>query len=162
MGLDLDRGGAKADMIEQKSKATSGRIFPEVIVLPIILWAGALVVYFLAGVAGPPLLNTLLSYLGSSLVALLPILGVFVAVSLAKGWDEVPDVSPLVYTIPYLATLTLGAGLYYVIHDILVLPFLVSLSEMLGGLVVFLGGWMLLTVVLERRRRCARDGLPLP
>ena len=141
---------AASDMSEGKSTATSGRIFPEVIILPIILIAGPLVVLSLARVVDHPLLTTVLSYLGSCLLAFLPILGVFVAVVLAKGGEE-PDASPLMYMIMYVAPAILGAGVYYLIHNMLVVPSLVFLSEVLGGLVVFGGGWMLLTGFLERR-----------
>ena len=137
-------------MSEPKSTATSGRIFPEVIILPIILVAGPLVVLSLARVVDHPLLTTVLSYLGSCLLAFLPILGVFVAVVLAKGGEE-PNLSRLMYMILYVVPAILGAGVYYFIHNMLVVPSLVFLSEVLGGLVVFFGGWMLLTGFLERR-----------
>ena len=74
------------------------------------------------------------------------------AVVFAKGSDEEPDVSPLVYTIPYLAAATLGAGVYYMIHNMVGVPFLVFLSELLGDFVVFGGGWMVLVSILERRQ----------
>ena len=140
-------------MSERKWTSTSGWVFSDGPIAITILWAGTLVVTLSAGV-GPPFLTTALSYLGSCLVAFLPILGVL-AVVLAKGGDEKPDVSPLVYTIPYLAAATLGAGVYYMIHNIhnmVGVPFLVFVSELLGGLVVFGGGWMVLVTILERRQ----------
>ena len=138
-------------MGERKSTATSGWVFSDGLIAITILWAGAFVVVSLSAGVGHPLVTTVLSYLGSCLVAFLPILGVL-AVVLAKVGDEGPDVSPVVYTIPYLAAATLGAGVYYMIHNMVGVPFLVFLSELLGGLVVFGGGWMVLVTILERRQ----------
>lgn len=132
--------------------ATSGRIFPDPIFAFAILWAGASAVVFLAGGVGHPALKILLGYLGSSLIVFLAVLGIFFAVVFARFGTEEPDLSPLVYAIPYIAALTLGAGLYYMIHVKLLAPFLVFPSELLGGLVVFGGGWGLLVAHLERRR----------
>ena len=143
---------AASDVSEPKSTATSGRVFPDGLIALTILLAGAFVVVSLSACVGHPLLTTVLSYLGSCLVAFLPILGVYVAVVLAKGGDEEPDVSPLVITITYLAAATLGAGVYYLIHNMVGVPFLVFLSELLGGFVVFGGGWMVLVTIMERRR----------
>ena len=148
-------------MTERKSTATAGWVFSDGLIAVTILWVGAFVVVSLSAGVGHPLSTTVLSYLGSCLVAFLPIVGVM-AVVLAKGGDEEPDVSPLVYTIPYLAGATLGAGVYYMIHYMVGVRFFVFLSELLGGLVVFGGGWMLLTVLLERRRRGNTDAQRLP
>ena len=138
-------------MSERKSTATSGWVFSDSLIALTILWAGAFVVVSLSAGVGHPLLTTVLSYLGSCLVAFLPIVGVL-AVVLTKGGDEEPSVSPLVYTIPYLAAATMGAGVYYMIHNMVGVPFLVFLSELLGGAVVFGGGWMVLVTILERRQ----------
>ena len=139
-------------MSERKSTATSGWVFADGLIALTILSAGTFVVVALSAGVGHPFLTTALSYLGSCLVAFLPIIGVWVAVVLAMGGDEEPDVSPLVYTIPYLAAATLGAGVYYMIHNMVGVPFLVSLSELLGGFVVFGGGWGVLVSILERRQ----------
>ena len=81
----------------------------------------------------------------------LPILGIFGAVVLAKGGEE-PDSSPLMFIIMYGGPATLGAGVYYMIHNMVEVPFLVFLSELLGGLVIFAGGWMVLVTIMESRR----------
>ena len=44
--------------------------------------------------------------------------------------------------IPYPATATLGAGVYYTVHHIVGKPSFVFLSELRGGFVVFGGGWL--------------------
>ena len=143
---------AASDISERKSTATSGWVFLDGFIAVTILSVGAFVVVSLSAGVGHPFLTTALSYLGSCLVAFLPIIGVFVAVVLAKGGGEEPDVSPLVYIIMYPAAATLGAGVYYMIHTMVGVPFLVFLSELLGGLVVFGGGWMVLIGILERQR----------
>ena len=139
-------------MSERNSTATSGWVLADGFIAITILLAGAFVVVALSAGVGPPFLTTALSYLGSCLVAFLLIIGVFVAVVLSKGGDDEPDVSRLVYIIMYVAAATLGAGVYYMIHNIVGLPSLVFLSERLGGFVVFGGGWMVLITILERRR----------
>ncbi len=151
---------AASDMSERKSTATSGWVFADGFIAITILMAGAFFVVWLSAGVGHPFLRTVLSYLGSCLVAFLPIL-VFVAVVSAKDGEE-PDfldrpLSPLAYAIMYLAPLTLGAGLYYVIHHILVLPFLVFSSELLGGFVVFGGGWGVVVTVMERKEERQRE-----
>ncbi len=153
---------AASDMSERKSTATSGWVFLDGLIALTILSAGTFVVVWLSAGVGHPFLTTALSYLGSCLVAFLPILGVFVAVVLAKGGDEEPDVSPLVYTIMYLAAPTLGAGVYYMIHNIVGVPFVVFSSELLGGFVVFGGGWMVLTAFVERQEERQRKRKKLP
>ncbi len=153
---------AASDVSEPKSTATSGRVFPDGLIALTILLAGAFVVVSLSAGVGHPFLTTALSYLGSCLVAFLPIIGVFVGVVLAKGGGEEPDVSPLVYIIMYPAAATLGAGVYYMIHTMVGVPFLVFLSELLGGLVVFGGGWMVLTAILERQGERQRKRRKLP
>ncbi len=139
-------------MRERKSTATSGWVFADGFVAITILAVGAFVVVSLSARVGPPFLTTALSYLGSCLVAFLPIIGIFVAVVLAKSGGEDPDVSPLVYIMMYPAAAILGAGVYYMIHYMVGVPFLVFLSELLGGFVVFGGGWMVLVTIMERRR----------
>ena len=114
--------------------------------------AGAFVVVWLSTGVTHPFLTTALSYLGSCLVAFLLITGVYVAVVLAKGGDEEPDLSPLVFKLVYPAVAILGAGVYYMIHNIVGVPFVVSLSELLGGLVVFGGGWLALVTRMERQQ----------
>ena len=139
-------------MSERSSTATSGWVLADGFIAIAILLAGAFVVVALSAGVGPPFLTTALSYLGSCLVAFLAIIGVFVAVVLSRGGDEEPDVSRLVYIIMYVAAATLGAGVYYIIHNMVGVPFLVFSSELLGGLVVFGGGWMVLVTIMERRR----------
>ena len=125
---------AASDMSERKSTATSGWVFSDGIIAVTILLAGAFFVVWLSAGVGHPLLTTVLttvlSYLGSCLVAFLPITGVYVAVVLAKGGEEPdffdPPVSPLVYAIMYLTPATLGAGVYYMIHNMVGVPFLYS------------------------------------
>ncbi len=56
----------------------------------------------------------------------------------------------------------LGAGVYYMIHYMVGVPFLVFLSELLGGFVVFGGGWMVLVSILERRQEHKTDARRLP
>ena len=146
---------AASDVSEPKSTATSGRVFPDGLIALTILGAGAFVVVSLSAGVGHPLLTSVLSYLGSCLVAFLPITGVFVAVDLAKGGGEDPGVSPLVIII---MAATLGAGVYYMIHNMVAVPFLVSLSELLGGLVVFGGGWGALVAILERQHANPASG----
>ena len=46
----------------------------------------------------------------------------------------------------------IGSGVYYMIHNMVGVPFLVFLSELLGGFVVFGSAWMVLVAILERRR----------
>ena len=144
---------------KRESTATWGRVFPDPLFAIAILWAGASLVVFLAGGVGHPALRILLGYLGSSLVVFLAVLAIFIVVVLTKNGTEEPDLSPLVYSIPFVAALTLGAGLYYLVHVILVVPSLVYWSELLGGLVVFGGGWVLLVSLLERRRNGSKDAV---
>ncbi len=107
---------------------------------------------FISPCVGPPFLTTALSYLGSCLVAFLLITGVYVAVVLAKGDREEPDRSSLVFKIVYPAVAILGAGVYYMIHNIVGVPFVVFSSELLGGFVVFGGGWLALVTRMERQQ----------
>ncbi len=150
---------AASEMSERKSTATSGWVFADGIIAITILMAGAFFVVWLSAGVGPPLLRTVLSYLGSCLVGFVPIIGIYGAVTFAK--DEEPDfleppVSPLVYAIMYLAPVTLGAGVYYLIHNMVGVRRFVSLSELLGGFVVFGGAWMVLVTVMERREERQR------
>ena len=141
-----------SDMSERKSTATSGWVFVDGLVAITILLPGAFVVVWLSAGVSHPFLTTALSYLGSCLVAFLLITGVYVAVVFAKGLDEDPDLSPLVMKIVYPAVAILGAGVYYMIHNIVGVPFVESLSELLGGFVVFGGGWLALVTRMERQR----------
>ena len=143
-------------MRERKSTATSGWVFADGFVAITILAVGAFVVVSLSARVGPPFLTTALSYLGSVLVAFLPILGVFVAVVLGKGGEE-PDFSPLVLIIMYVGPAILGAGVYYMIHYMVGVQFLVFLSELLGGFVVFGGGWMVLVTIMERDGNLSKE-----
>ena len=150
---------AASDMSERKSTATSGWVFADGIVAIAILMAGAFFVVWLSGGVAHPFLRAALSYLGSCLVGFLPIL-VFVGVVSAKDGEEPhffePPLSPLAYAIIYLTPVTLGAGVYYLIHYIVGVPSLVSLSEILGGFVVFGGGWGVVVTVMERKEERER------
>ena len=148
---------ATSDVSERKSTARSGWVFADGFIAIAILLVGAFVLVWLSAGVGHPLLTAVLSYLGSCLVAFLPILGIFAAVVHAKLGGEEPDVTPLVHILIYLAAAILGAGVYYAIHNVVGVPSLVSLSELLGGLVVFGGAWMVLVTILERREMERRE-----
>ena len=81
---------AATDMSERKSTATSGWVFLDGFIAVTILSVGAFVVVSLSAGVGHPFLTTALSYLGSCLVAFLPIIGVFVAVVLARFGTRSP------------------------------------------------------------------------
>ena len=148
---------ATPDRSQRNSRATSGRVFLDGLIAITILLAGAFIVVSLSTGLGHPLLTAVLSYLGSCLVASLAIIGAYVSVVVAKSGGEMPEPPRLVFVLMYPAVAALGAGVYFIIHNMAGVLFLVFSSKLLGGLVVFGGAWMVLVGLLERQRARKKD-----
>ena len=132
--------------------SSPGRIFPGIIVLPIVLGGGTAVVLSLVNVTGHRLFSVAVSYLGCYCAALVPVIAAWSFIVVKNGWDKRPP-PRLIDAVPFVIPVALGACLYYLIHYALAVPFLISVSKILGSLLIFVMVWAFLADLRERPER---------